>query len=370
MIETFTIFFLLIASVYVITGILMHIGLSKKHETNSVKKQVTILIAARNEEKLLPRCLESISNLEYPAQLMEVYVLNDHSDDNTVDIAQRYAKKYTHFHLINITETIPGLKGKMNALCQGIENTNNEIILVTDADCIIPPNWIDTYVSLFSTDTGLIGGMTLLTMGKKRESLFDKIQALDWIFLLSVASGTAGIGLPVTVLGNNFAFRRKAYEDVGGFRKIGFSVTEDMALLKEISKNTKWKIRYPLLKDNAIYSNPIKEISEFYHQRKRWAQGGINSSFWGYLLMSISFLTHLFILFTVIFATWDRLVGGLLIMLILVDASLVSRLLNRFRLKKLLWYFPLFEVFYIFYTTIFAAVFFLPLKINWKNRNY
>jgi cellulose synthase/poly-beta-1,6-N-acetylglucosamine synthase-like glycosyltransferase len=262
------------------------------------------------------------------------------------------------------------LIGKMNALSQGIKNSTGEIILVTDADCIVPPGWIKEVVSSFKDNIGLVGGMTLLSQGSFQERFYDQIQAVDWIFLQGIAAGSAGIGLPVSVLGNNFAFRREAYEAVGGYEKLGFSLTEDMILLKAIVSTTDWCVIYPLSPVSAIYSKPVKNLKQFYHQRKRWITGGKEAPVWGLFLMVLSMFTHLFVFLQFFVSTLNVTVLLNLGILFLADFIFIYRLLHRFNLKKLLIYFPLYEIYYFSYTLIFAGLMTIPGQIRWKDRSY
>jgi cellulose synthase/poly-beta-1,6-N-acetylglucosamine synthase-like glycosyltransferase len=262
------------------------------------------------------------------------------------------------------------LLGKMNALSQGIKKSTGEIILVTDADCIVPPGWIKEIVSYFKDNIGLVGGMTLLSQGSSQERFYDLLQAVDWIFLQGIAAGSAGIGLPVSVLGNNFGFRRKAYEEVGGYDELGFSLTEDMILLKAIVSTTDWQVIYPLSPVSAIYSKPVENLKQFYHQRKRWITGGKEAPIWGLFLMILSMVTHLFV-FLLFFVSALNLPNLLIVgILFLSDFIFICRLLNRFNLKKLLIYFPVYEIYYFSYTLIFAILMTLPTQISWKDRSY
>ena len=112
---------------------------------------------------------------------------------------------------------------------------SGEIILVTDADCQVNPGWAEAIVAHFTPETGMVGGVTLLEYPKDDSGFWARLQALDWLFLQAIASGMTGAGRPVSILGNNFAFRRAAYDETGGFRRIGFSLTEDMALMQAIA---------------------------------------------------------------------------------------------------------------------------------------
>ncbi len=85
------------------------------------------------------------------------------------------------------------------------------------------------------------------------------MQAIDFIYLLFIASGTINLGKPVSCIGNNMSFRKKAYEEAGGFENLPFSVTEDFLLLNSINKLKKYRIIYPLNKDSLVISKPASD---------------------------------------------------------------------------------------------------------------
>jgi cellulose synthase/poly-beta-1,6-N-acetylglucosamine synthase-like glycosyltransferase len=215
----------------------------------------------------------------------------------------------------------------------------------------------------------MVGGVTILKHCDRKNTIFARVQALDWLFLQGIASGMTGSGRPVSILGNNFAFRRQAYDQTGGFRKIGFSLTEDMALMQAISRIGTWKIKYPLQQETMIFSRPANSWRELYYQRLRWVSGGITGPFTGWILMSTAFLTHLYIILGLAAGSVSVFVA--LISVLLADLICIVRpLLNRLGWKKLYYYFIVFEVYYLLYTIFMAFLIFIPQKVAWKDRRY
>jgi cellulose synthase/poly-beta-1,6-N-acetylglucosamine synthase-like glycosyltransferase len=362
---------LAIAICYFVTAMIIQRGMRTKYDQSTEQPKISILIAARNEEKYLPACLDSISKLNYPKHLTEVIVLDDRSDDRTGEIATEYCAKYNYIKLYRIQDSKAGLAGKMNVLSQGIEYATGEIILVTDADCVVNENWANAIVSYFTNKTGMVGGVTLLSKANTKETLFCKIQALDWLFLQGVASGSAGSGYPTSILGNNFAFRKQVYAETGGYESIGFSLTEDMVLMRAVQKLDKWQIKYPLTSETSIFSQPAKSYRQLLNQRRRWVSGGMMGPVSGWIMMTIAFLTHFLPLIFIITAKPTGLIFASLSLPIIADFLFILRPLSqKLERNDLLKYFVIFEVYYFFYTTVFAGLSFLPLKIKWKNREF
>ena len=164
---------------------------------------VSVIIAARNEEANLNDCLESAANQTYPVSLYEIIIMNDGSTDETATICSDFVKRYPNIKSIQVKDDII-IRGKANALAQGIEASSGAIILITDADCTVQRTWVEQTVNRYSPKIGLIGGFTL----QKATTPFEGMQSLDWTFILGMAAATAGLGHPLGSIGNNLSFRR------------------------------------------------------------------------------------------------------------------------------------------------------------------
>lgn len=108
----------------------------KKHSNKKSQKSISVVIAARNEAHNLENLLCSIFNQRYSD--FEVIIVNDRSEDNSLQILENFKKNNPtkNFHFISITEKPQNWNGKKYALHTGIQAAKNEIILLTDADCL------------------------------------------------------------------------------------------------------------------------------------------------------------------------------------------------------------------------------------------
>jgi cellulose synthase/poly-beta-1,6-N-acetylglucosamine synthase-like glycosyltransferase len=338
---------------------------------------VSLLLAARNEEQRLPACLASLSSSDYPHDRLQILVVNDRSSDRTQQIAEAFAQRDDRIHVLALTQRLPGMSGKASALCQGMKHACGEIILLTDADCIVPRHWVRAMVAHFTPEAGLVGGFTLLSPSpalrsvappSHRDTLFAKIQTLDWMYLLAVGAGAAGLGKPVSILGNNFGFRREAYEQIGGYEKLGFSIIEDFALMRKIAEKTPWRVRFALDAATAIFSFPSPTWREYIDQRRRWAAGGKEVGTFAKFLMLIAFLARLGLLLAAFFSPLVALFG--LAAILLVDALLLWRCAAVLQYQSLLKYFPLFEIYFLIYSLVLAMTVIFPATVAWKGRRY
>jgi cellulose synthase/poly-beta-1,6-N-acetylglucosamine synthase-like glycosyltransferase len=364
-------FFLIAAiiSLYLLSSVILFCGTLRRHYNRvAAQPPVTILIAARNEEQRLPACLNSLLRSEYPSDKFEILIIDDRSTDRTRELAENFARQHPQVRVLTIRQRLENLSGKASALCQGLAHAGGEIILMTDADCRVPPSWVSQMAGYFTPEVGLVGGFTFLSPRGKKSSLFAKIQTLDWMYLLTVGAGAAGLGKPLSIIGNNFAFRRAAYEAVGGYQKIGFSIIEDFALMRAIDEQTSWRVIFPLDPLTTILSEPAKNWREFYEQRQRWAAGGKETGRPAKLVMAIAFLGH----WSCIAAGWVSFQFALICWLILSSADflLLWQSARRLSRKEVLSVFPLFEIYFLLYSLLFAPTVLLPTSVRWKGLHY
>ena len=337
---------------------------------------VAVIVAMRDEAENIIYCLQSLKKQTYPEHLYKVYIADDRSQDASRQLVSAFIQDDSRFKLISITEDKFNLKGKMNVLAQVLEQIEADIVLITDADCIVNPKWIGTFVDYFEDDTGMVGGLTMLyplpftNLDKTKFGFFKSIQALDWLLLQTIAASSSNAKLPITILGNNFGFRIQAYQATGTFKKMKFSVTEDYALMRAIEKTKSWKIKYTLDPDNTIFSFPVPGLRQFYLQRKRWIVGGKSMRSWGYFITGLSTLAHLIMILCFIFMQWKVSAALGIGLIIGTDYFIINRQLKKLSVNHLKKYFIPFEIFYTAYLIFFGFTFPLMRKVKWKKRSF
>lgn len=324
----------------------------------------SLIVAVRNEEKVIYRCIEALDQLEYPTGKLQIIVINDRSTDATGEIVRRFIEGKPKFILVEGVESDGHLRGKTNALVQGLKVATGEIIMTTDADCKVNPLWAKTLASYFTDGVGLLGGMTSQETG----SIWRGMQHLDFMYLLGAGSGTINVGLPLSVIGNNMAYLRKAYDETGGYESMPFSVTEDSQLLAAISKLKKYKIIYPIDKDTLIESLPIEGFMPLYKQKKRWSIGGINVPLHGLLVLGTAFISHLLPFLLLPFSPVTSIFAVFTI--VLADLIFLSSIVYRMKLLYTIKYFPFFEIYYFIYIIFLPFILLFSKSVEWKGRKF
>ncbi|MDZ7623306.1 MAG: glycosyltransferase [Ignavibacteriaceae bacterium] len=361
------IIFLILVSGYFIISASLVIGAKKTFPQLSEDQlpTVSIVVAARNEEKNILSCIDSLEKLIYTEGKLEIIIVDDASSDSTLKIISSFIHGKLKFRVIHLEENDSAiLKGKVRAMAEGIKIANGEIILTTDADCVVSPFWAKTIASYYVGNVGVVNGFTTQIV----KNSFSGMQAIDFVYLLFIAAGTINLGKPVSCIGNNMSFRKKAYEETGGFENLPFSVTEDFLLLNSIHKLKKYKVIYPLNRDSLVISKPASSFGELFNQKKRWAVGGIDTPPIGIGLMFWSFLTNLFLLMTPIFfsAGWLYLA----FFKIAIDFFVLLPVHQKLGLQKNLKYFLVFEIYYILYVIFLPLTILFGRKVIWKGRKY
>ena len=236
--------------------------------------------------------------------------------------------------------------------------------MFTDADCRVPPSWIRATVKYFDSQTGIVGGFTLLDAKRS----FEGMQALDWIFLFSLASSTTGLNIPLTVVGNNLSLRRIAYEETGGFQAIPFSVTEDYALVQSILQKTRYQVRFPVDPKTVVNSIACQSWNQLYRQKQRWGVGGLDMIPRGLVIMGIGWIAKLSLLLTLFITS---IYGCSVAFLLMICGELIFLLrpLKLFKALGYLRYFPQFILFFFVYVLILPVIAYTSKKVIWKERH-
>lgn len=363
----FEIIFLIILSIYFISIVIVIIGASKTFPKLDEKDlpSISIVVAARNEEENILDCMQSLNKLEYPENKIQIILVDDNSTDATGKIIDKFIADKPKFQKVLSSETRGKLKGKSLAIANAIEFVKNEIILTTDADCIVSSKWAKTIASYYIDDkVAIVNGMT----NQFEVNNFNAIQSIDFIYLLSTASGTINIGKPMSCIGNNMSYRKSVYDEVGGYENLEFSVTEDFRLLIAINNLKKYKIIYPIDKDALVTSKACDTWKELYHQKKRWSVGGLDSEPSGAVIISIGYLTKLMMLLSIFF--FSKAIITLVAFEIIIDYFFLFPVHQKLGLKLKLKHFLLFELYFMLYVIVMPIILIFSRKVYWKEREF
>lgn len=295
---------------------------------------VSVIVPARNEEHNISACIESLVNSDYPASLLEIIVVNDRSTDGTAAIIDRLASEHSQVRALHRTESDArdNLRGKPGALQFGIDHSAGTLILITDADCRVHPQWIRTMVRPFTNpQVELAAGFTAV----RPAGMFARIQDIEWIYTASMAQAANSHGHPLGCYGNNLAVRRSAFEEVGGYRGIPFSVTEDLALMQAIDARA-GTIVFLCEPTGRVETEPCETVGEYLRQKQRWVRGGLGLGWRGFTFIASSVIYWIGLVTSIISGNWWW-IGTFLTLRMLGDGILVATSAIRLRRWYHLW---------------------------------
>ena len=335
--------------------------------------KISLIVAVRNEVSAIGSLLESLLKQDYPPEHFEIIIVDDHSTDETNSIFSEKAANQ---------ETDPVLKiftlgqqdgfGKKAALARGIKSSTGELIVITDADCTANSSWISTIAAYYHQykPQMILGPVQMADDG----SVFGKFQSLEFMSLISTASGSCSAGFPLLANGANIAFTRQAFESCGGFSgHLEFPSGDDMFLMMSIKeKFGAGSIRFLKSADAIVKTTAIKGLKPFLQQRMRWVSK--SKGYTDPVLIATSILVYIVNVVLLISGISALILPGyykifLLIYLakMIIDFPLMLSFARFQKSVALLWLFPFMEILNAVYT-VFIGIVGNSWKYEWKGR--
>ncbi len=328
--------------------------------------RISVIIPARNEEKNIGKLLSSLEKQTYPPHLFEVIVVDDHSTDNTADVVNSYSfAKLIKLEFDNINSY------KKKALETGIAAASGDLIVTTDADCIVPGNWLKTIASFKEkTNAVFIAAPVVL---ENESNLLQTFQTLDFLVLQGITAASVQKKFHNMCNGANLAYERKIFFEVNGFTGIDHIASgDDMLLMQKIVQRFPGKVSYLLSKDAIVTTQAAKTWKEFFSQRIRWESKATDYN--DIKIFSSLFLVYFFncaLLALFISGFWmHSLWVGLTVILILktiIELTFIYPVAKFYNKQNLIKWFPFFQPVHIVYTVI-AGWLGVFGSFEWKGR--
>ena len=369
----FAILMVITALFYAVFEMRLFCALGKVHLGNSIRNplpSVSILVSARNEEAGISKTLDSLMKQLYKGR-WDIWIADDRSTDRTPQILAEYAEKYPdRIHVVTISELAPGESAKKNAIAKLVAASEGEILLLTDADCIVQPTWIRAMIREFEPGIDFVAGHSYIELPTDRTNWLLNMQAVETMAYRIAGTGALAMGTPITSTGNNLAYRRSFFEEVHGFEGVSkIQSCDDDLLLQKLAREAPWKAHYSIDPEAFVTTQGKETLPELWEQRKRWA-----SKTTYYAPKIVALLVAVFIFFCLIslgyvlsFFSFNIFLATLFGVLVkLVGDSLVElRGLRIFQQKQLFkWFLPV-EIIHAPFT-VFAVLFGIAGHFKWK----
>ncbi|MFN4762384.1 glycosyltransferase [Gillisia sp. Q332] len=288
-----TLFLIFITGLYLTLMLALLIGWRKipefklKHAPSEIS--FSIIIPYRNEAENLPVLLNSILKLKYPLSLFEILLVNDSSEDGSEKICSHFKTRYPELQISLLENQRLSGSPKKDAILTGIKMAIYPYILTTDADCELPPFWLQAFnEKILETGAKLIAGPVStfkarlnatgkylnkqeIKKEKRRLKYFHAFQEMDFLSLQIAGAGGFGLEKAFMCNGANLCYNKSAFFELDGFSGNGeISSGDDVFLLQKFTEK-KLKIAFLKCEEAIVLTKPQKDLSALISQRIRWA---------------------------------------------------------------------------------------------------
>jgi len=371
-----TLFLLIISIAYTILIINIFFGFHRVATFNlpskiTPKTRFSIVIPFRNEAQNLPKLLQSIDKLEYPKSLFEVILIDDASEDASSCIVHDAIKE--KHNIVEFKNKRCTNSPKKDAITQAISKAKYEWIVTTDADCILPKNWLKTFDAYIQQSNAY--AIAAPVIYSYQNHFFYDFQLLDIISLQITTIGTFGLGIPFLCNGANFAYKKELFDELNGFEgNTDIASGDDIFLLQKIKTKYRDHLHYLKSKYVIVKTQPQHSVSSLISQRVRWASKMTASSIYSKSIGGLVFLMNLGVILSIIHilayglkpSTWYVL---LLILKFSLDVTILYLGSVFFSVEKTMksymssfFIYPLFSV-----CVVLLSIF---SKFSWKGREF
>ncbi len=366
-----------ITVIYVVLIIAFVIGIDRVQNFGNTKGthqyKFSILIPFRNEKNNLPTLLKSLSKLNYPLDKFEIFLINDASSDNYKTLIENFQNKNKELQIHLINSKRKSNSPKKDAIETAIIQTNFDWIITTDADCIIPKNWLNNFDVFIQNNYSKMIVAPVAFIHKN--NFLNNFQILDFLSLQGSTIGGFGINKPFLCNGANLAYNKHSFHEVNGF--VGnehIAGGDDIFLLEKFINTFPKKVHYLKSETSIVKTKAQPTLNQLINQRIRWAaKTSSYTNNFGKLVGFIVFITNLYLIFLFIYATlncisWQHF-GIVFLIKFNVDFLLIyktSKIFNQQEaLKKYLISSLLYPVF-----NVFIALLSFFKKFEWKGRTF
>jgi cellulose synthase/poly-beta-1,6-N-acetylglucosamine synthase-like glycosyltransferase len=361
---------LVFTTAYIIFSLINLYGWLKPNNPQSINNKnnsFTIILSARNEESNIGSWIQSINQLDYPTELIEIIIVNDHSEDNTPNILESLKCKF-ELKPISLAENE---YGKKTAITKAIEHSNHELIITTDADCSYGKNWLKS-INEFYTNTK--PSMIIAPVKMKYSTLFTKLQALEFMSLMGSGLSFANISIPILNNGANLIYTKTAFNDVNGFEDNSYHISGDDIMLLENFKVKKKKILALFNNESTVETTPAKNIFDFIAQRIRWAsKTKLSNSMDAKVVGVLIILFNSSIIMNLVLSQfYNPLVDFFLVQCIIkfvFDFLFIFLVAAFLQERKLIIYYPIVAIMYPVYIIV-IGIGSLKGSFEWKGRKF
>ncbi|MBU3928675.1 MAG: glycosyltransferase [Bacteroidetes bacterium] len=225
---------------------------------------VSVVMSARNEYHHLVKNLPELLQQDYPD--FEVVVVNHTSSDETASLLKELTPFYPHLKVVSIEQELNFFKGKKFPLSIGIKSAKNELLLLTDADCVpASQQWIKKMVEHYDSKTDIVLGYGPY---ERRKGLLNLLIRYDTFVVAMQYLSYALAGIPYMGVGRNLSYRKSMFIRNKGFTShYKISSGDDDLFINQVANKHNTKINID--PDSFVYSAPKTTFNAYFRQKRR-----------------------------------------------------------------------------------------------------
>jgi len=334
---------------------------------------ISIIIPARNEAANIKACISSILDQNYPVNLFEIIVIDDHSEDDTAAIVNaigapnvRCLKLAEH---INVNGRFVAYKKEAIAL--GVKNSSGNLIITTDADCTAEPEWLRYIAAKYEKDKPV---MIVAPVDYTCDnSLLQLFQSIDFMSMQGITAATSKLELGNMSNGANLAFNKAAFLSVNGYEGIDYLASgDDYLLMMKLHQKYPERIDYIKSRKAIVTTTPQESWGAFFQQRVRWAsKSGKYNDRKLTVVLSFVYLFNLSFLILLIAGFYNSFFWSIALLMfawkVLAEFFFLYPVAVFLKKTKQLFYFPFLQALHIPYIIIAGLLGFAGVY-KWKGR--
>ncbi|MFK7952824.1 MAG: glycosyltransferase [Ekhidna sp.] len=263
---------------------------------SSNQNHFSIIIPVRNEAKNIINLLAYLEVQSFPISNFEVIVVNDFSEDGTEYSVLEYINQSTlNLKLLNLTDSKK--QGKKHALTLGVKEARHPFVVTTDADCIIPKDWLFSFNETVDAETNMVAG----PVGIIGDGIFARFQRAEFAGLIGFGAVTISRDSPAMCSGANLGFRKQVFEEVRGYEDNLFTPSgDDEFMLHSVMNKYPGSVKF--LKDKrAVVETPAQSNwANLRNQRTRWTSKWKHNRNRGIQALAILFFLDYFLFYMMV----------------------------------------------------------------------
>jgi len=329
----------------------------------------TVVIPARNESANIKACVDSILAQDYVADAFEIIVIDDFSEDDTAFIVKAIGHDHPNVHLLSLADYFkPGEMNsfKKKAIEKAVSQAKGEWIVTTDADCIVPKQWLTLYHAYIIKNKPVFVAAPVMFI--KESGVLNEFQVLDFLALQGITAAAVGAGKHSMSNGANLAFEKSAFIAVGGYQGVDqIASGDDMFLMHKMKVTLSNRIGYLFHPGAIVLTNAMGNWKDFIMQRIRWSSKARyyddNSIFWVLLLV---YLYNFSFLVMLLAGDYSSLLISIAFK-IFFELFFLDPVTRFYNMPGQLRYFALYQPLHILYTLV-AGLFGQIKTYTWKGR--